>query len=354
MRTGICSILVTTSLLFGFVATASAADLKNEVNSFYKDYLETLRSDQASLRTLAGKVQSKRDIAEKCLSLCKAKLNLEDAKKADAWEQIYKSLEISLQVTAKGPDCSEKAISPLVRLANNLTSGLSTENYLSADDPIFVIQNIIRLCPEKGGIYYCALGELYHRERQFGMAQDAFEKAAKFKDDEEVRNFLAAAEKNVAEYAKGKPIKRADIQKLMQGGVMGVEPQTGIKVRNAVQTNRILFDEWKYDIKNQNFSELDEVGKGLLESFDKDKQKVLLIEGHTDKGGLERGLRNKLMILSEQRAEAIKDYLVKKFGIDPSRLRTQGYGPDKPFTPRTDREGLAQNRRVEFKTGYVR
>jgi OmpA-OmpF porin, OOP family len=86
----------------------------------------------------------------------------------------------------------------------------------------------------------------------------------------------------------------------------------------------------------------------------KNDKKALLIEGHTDKGGLERGLRNELMLLSERRAEAIKNYLVKKFGIDPSRLITQGYGPDKPFTPKTDRDGLAQNRRVEFKMDYVR
>ncbi len=340
-------------VVLGFVICSSAADLKDTVNSFYKDYFETLKSDQASLRSLAEKVQFRRDIAEKCLDLCKAKLNVQDGK-TDAWKHLYDNLKLSIELTAKGPDCSEKGIGPLVRLANNLTSGLSTENYLSADDPIFVIQNIIRLCPEKGGIYYYALGELYLRERQFGMAQDAFTRAAKFKDDERVRNFLTAAEKHVAEYAKGKPIEKADIQKLMQDGLMGVEPQTAIKVRNAIQTNRILFDEWKYDIKSQALGELDEVGKGLQESFARDDKKALLIEGHTDIGGLQRGLRNELMLLSERRAEAIKNYLVKKFGIDPARLRTQGYGPDKPFTPRIDREGLAQNRRVEFKMDYVR
>jgi outer membrane protein OmpA-like peptidoglycan-associated protein len=346
-------VLLTTFLLCGFVASVAAADLKDAVNSFYKDYFETLRSDQASLRALAEKVKSKREIAEKCLRLCKAKLTIQDGK-SEAWKHLYDNLEISLQLTAKGPDCSEKTIGPLVRLANNLTGGLSTEGYLSADDPIFVIQNIIRLCPEKGGVYYCALGELYLRERQFGMAQEAFKNASKFKDDERVKNFLATAESCISDYANGKPIVKADIQKLMRDGLMGVEPRTAIKVRNAIQTNRILFDEWKYDIKKQTLAELDEVGKGLQESFAKDNKKALLIEGHTDKGGLERGLRNKLMILSEKRAEAIKDYLVKKFGIDPSRLQTRGYGPDKPFTPRTDRVGLQLNRRVEFKMDYVR
>jgi outer membrane protein OmpA-like peptidoglycan-associated protein len=353
MRHRIGSSISVIFFFLGFVTCSSAADLKDAVNSFYKDYFEILKSDQASLRSLAEKVQIKRDIAEKCLDLCKAKLSLQDGR-TDAWKHLYENLKISIELTAKGPDCSEKTITPLVRLANNLTSGLSTENYLSADDPIFVIQNIIRLCPEKGGIYYCALGELYLRERQFGMAQDAFAKAAKSKNDERVRNFLTAAEKHVAEYAKGKPIEKADIQKLMQDGLMGVEPQTAIKVRNAIQTNRILFDEWKHEIKSQAQAELDEVGKGLQESLAKEDKKALLIEGHTDKGGLERGLRKELMLLSERRAEAIKNYLVKKFGIEPTRLRTQGYGPDKPFTPKTDRDGLAQNRRVEFKMDYVR
>jgi hypothetical protein len=102
--------------LLGFVTCSSAVDLKEAVNSFYKDYFETLKSDQASLRSLAEKVQFKRDIAEKCLDLCKEKLNIQDGR-ADAWRHLYENLKVSIELTAEGPDCSEKTISPLVRLA---------------------------------------------------------------------------------------------------------------------------------------------------------------------------------------------------------------------------------------------
>lgn len=66
-----------------------------------------------------------------------------------------------------------------------------------------------------------------------------------------------------------------------------------------------------------------------------------MIEGHTDSSG-----SNALNLrLSNKRAMAVKNYLVKK-GVDASRLEAKGFGESKPeFTNKT-RAGRAQNRRV--------
>ncbi|WP_426059323.1 OmpA family protein [Hymenobacter sp. B1770] len=62
------------------------------------------------------------------------------------------------------------------------------------------------------------------------------------------------------------------------------------------------------------------------------------VAGHTDKIGEPQ----KNLILSEQRAEAVKSYLVKA-GIAADRIATVGYGDARPLYPSPD----ARNRRVE-------
>ena len=64
----------------------------------------------------------------------------------------------------------------------------------------------------------------------------------------------------------------------------------------------------------------------------------LRIAGHADKVGEP----DKNQVLSEQRAEAVKDFLVQA-GIAPERLSTVGYGDMRPRYPSPD----ARNRRVE-------
>ena len=68
------------------------------------------------------------------------------------------------------------------------------------------------------------------------------------------------------------------------------------------------------------------------------------IEGHTDNTGSDATNQK----LSEQRAEAVKAYLVGK-GIAPERLTTVGYGASAPRGDNKTKAGKASNRRVEFK-----
>jgi len=53
-------------------------------------------------------------------------------------------------------------------------------------------------------------------------------------------------------------------------------------------------------------------------------------------------------ILSEGRAESVKDWLVNK-GIEARRISTVGYGEDKPVADNKTKEGKQKNRRIEFK-----
>ncbi|MGC9043130.1 MAG: MopE-related protein [Myxococcota bacterium] len=73
------------------------------------------------------------------------------------------------------------------------------------------------------------------------------------------------------------------------------------------------------------------------------KIKKVRIEGHTD----DIGLREKNLRLSQDRADAVKAYLIK-VGIPAELLEAKGYGPDKPLVPNTSKKNREINRRVEF------
>lgn len=67
------------------------------------------------------------------------------------------------------------------------------------------------------------------------------------------------------------------------------------------------------------------------------------IQGHTDNVGTDEYNQK----LSEKRAQAVYDYLVKN-GIAPSRLSTKGFGERNPLRPNDTAANRELNRRVEF------
>jgi outer membrane protein OmpA-like peptidoglycan-associated protein/opacity protein-like surface antigen len=69
----------------------------------------------------------------------------------------------------------------------------------------------------------------------------------------------------------------------------------------------------------------------------------LEIHGYTDS----MGNRDYNVMLSQQRAESVMNYLVE-MGISPERLTAKGFGPDNPVETNETREGRAKNRRIEF------
>jgi len=94
------------------------------------------------------------------------------------------------------------------------------------------------------------------------------------------------------------------------------------------------------DLLPETLPYLDSMGKML--TMDRTQGVRIRVTGHADASGkASHNLR-----LSEARAAAVKEYLVKTYGVTPERLETIGYGEGKPL-PGTDPYD-AVNRRVEF------
>ena len=68
------------------------------------------------------------------------------------------------------------------------------------------------------------------------------------------------------------------------------------------------------------------------------------VSGHTD----DRGTADYNKDLSQRRAKAVVDYLIKK-GIAAGRLVSAGYGFERPLADNKTSAGRAQNRRTEFR-----
>ena len=66
-----------------------------------------------------------------------------------------------------------------------------------------------------------------------------------------------------------------------------------------------------------------------------------IIEGHAD----ERGTREYNLALGEQRATAVRDYLVIQ-GIDPDRIKVISYGKEKPAVVGSNSMAWSKNRRA--------
>lgn len=71
--------------------------------------------------------------------------------------------------------------------------------------------------------------------------------------------------------------------------------------------------------------------------------KKVRIIGHTDSSGN----AEKNLSLSQQRANAVKDYLISK-NIAAASLSTEGMGSNKPVADNATPEGRKKNRRIEF------
>jgi outer membrane protein OmpA-like peptidoglycan-associated protein len=105
-------------------------------------------------------------------------------------------------------------------------------------------------------------------------------------------------------------------------------------------TTGILFDFQSAVIKPESYGVIKDIA-GVLKDNGSVKVKVL---GHTSSDGDDKAN----MELSQKRAAAVKDLLVKEFGIDADRLETEGKGETQPVADNKTKEGKAANRRVEF------
>ena len=101
--------------------------------------------------------------------------------------------------------------------------------------------------------------------------------------------------------------------------------------------DRVLFDYDSASLDSSSKILLDAQSRFLRANTDLN----FIVEGHCD----ERGTREYNLALGEQRATAVRDYLVIQ-GIDPDRIKVISYGKEKPAVVGSNGMAWSKNRRA--------
>lgn len=120
----------------------------------------------------------------------------------------------------------------------------------------------------------------------------------------------------------------------------GFDPNTDAKkAGEAIVLKNIQFDQSKSNLLDPGKAELDRV----VDWLKKNLAVVIELSGHTTN----EGSRLNNVRLSQERVAECKAYLVSQ-GIDGKRIKTVGYGPDRPLVSQNSPD-KAINRRVEMR-----
>ncbi len=112
--------------------------------------------------------------------------------------------------------------------------------------------------------------------------------------------------------------------------------------KGRITTREIHFETAKWDILPESRPVLDDIGKVLIQW----PQLRIEIGGHADARGSEAYNQD----LTQKRAQAVLDYLISNSPqIKGDQYVAKGYGESKPVASNKTVEGMAKNRRVEFK-----
>jgi len=106
-----------------------------------------------------------------------------------------------------------------------------------------------------------------------------------------------------------------------------------------VNMSDVLFDTGQYSLKPGAREKLSKIS-GIVLAYPTLK---LEVEGYTDSVGTDQSN----MVLSENRATSVRDFLVKQ-GIAASSITSSGFGEEQPVATNDTAAGRQQNRRVEL------
>ena len=141
-----------------------------------------------------------------------------------------------------------------------------------------------------------------------------------------------------ANYASDKPLKLEIFLQPISETLL-VNSNNNQQAPKAIILKNIFFDTNSAKLKNSSQQELQQLKVLLIEQ----PNMRIQINGHTDSEGDDTSN----LVLSQNRAQAVKDYLIKE-GIEAGRLEAKGFGESMPIDSNDTAQGRSNNRRTEF------
>ena len=186
----------------------------------------------------------------------------------------------------------------------------------------------------------CVNGKLVKTCDSKCKANRAAKKAKSKKHKLSARQAAALQAKREAEAAAAAEARRAQQEKDAAALAAIGKVQTAEDEISVVLNNDILFQYGKTDLSKNSKQTLDKA----VELLNQIPNRKLVIQGHTDSTGSDEFN----MELSEKRAKAVYDYMMKQ-GLNIKEVTYVGHGETRPVADNNTKEGREANRRVEFR-----
>lgn len=142
--------------------------------------------------------------------------------------------------------------------------------------------------------------------------------------------------------------RRVDAQERVRANVAAIESSfTASEARVVRQGDDVVisllgirFPSGRSTIDGSNAALMNKVREALALFPDSS----IVVEGHTDANGSD----STNLILSQDRADAVRQYLVTHFGTNPEKISSIGYGEARPVATNETADGRARNRRIDL------
>lgn len=134
--------------------------------------------------------------------------------------------------------------------------------------------------------------------------------------------------------------ERKVIQNIELGLPAAAVAPTAHHIGKVMRLDALIFQQRSSIISPESYPELNSVADMLHTN----PNMVIQLEGHTDT----RGDAKLNLKLSEQRVDAVRDYLIRR-GVNKSRVKLKAYGGSKPLSQENTEEAHKLNRRVEVR-----
>jgi len=221
---------------------------------------------------------------------------------------------------------------------------ISDSSYHSIEDGVFqatpTYQNINRSIYNQNTGYWTRFGFSYEAK-----GGERFITIGNFSNDSETRYYFITASQALEPLLYKAAYFFVDDVKVVQISKSPEAPPalTGypdVKTNQDYVLKSIQFKFNDYTLIPTSFSDLNKV----IDVLKYNKTWKVVVSGHTDDIGSDQFNLD----LSLERARSVSDYLIDG-GIDPTRIKTQGFGKQLPLQKGNDDTARAMNRRVELR-----
>lgn len=176
--------------------------------------------------------------------------------------------------------------------------------------------------------------------RQLAEAQTAGARQEADAARQEATSARETAARAQAEADRIRKKAEAEVNRLEAAlGQIAETRRTALGLVMNLGSDHLRFEFDKAELRPEDRELLSRIAGIIMTSHDY----TISVNGHTDDVGSDAYNQT----LSERRAEAVRDYLVKA-GLSPEILTVQGHGKSLPLVPGTSEAARAKNRRVEL------